>query len=52
MIKILLTQTEKIKSKEIGGPLNLQMLTYRFEFQKRWHKSLCLPPQITIPGEC
>ena len=49
--KILLRQTEKIELKERGGPLNLQMFTYQFEFQKRWHKSLCLPPQITFPGE-
>ena len=51
-MKILLRQTEKIELKERGGPLNLQMFTYRFEFQKRFHKSLCLLPKITFPGEC
>ena len=50
-MKILLRQTEKIELKERGGPLNLQMFTYQFEFQKRFHKSLCLLPQITFPGE-
>ena len=51
-MKILLRQTEKIELKERGGPLDLQMFTYQFEFQKLTGKSLCLLPQIIFPGDC
>ena len=32
--------------------VSLQMFTYRLGLQKHFHKSLCLPPQIRLPGEC
>ena len=35
-----------------GGPVRFEMFSYQLEFQKRFHKNLCFPPQITLPGEC
>ena len=46
----------KLKTLNIEGkkeePLNLQVTTHQLEFQKRFHRSLCLPPQITFLWEC
>ena len=32
--------------------LGLAVPTYQLPFQKRFRKSLCLPPQIRLPGKC
>ena len=40
------------RKEKAGQPLIWQVFTYQLGFQKGLYKSLCLPPQITFPGEC